>query len=46
MQHDYNQEALDLHRANHGKIEVTAKVPIVVTGDPATEKTEGMERPT
>lgn len=28
MSHDYNQEALDLHKMHHGKIEVTTKVPM------------------
>ncbi len=42
MIHDYNQEALDLHKAHHGKIELKTKVPMNDRGDLSRAYTPGV----
>jgi malate dehydrogenase (oxaloacetate-decarboxylating) len=42
MTHDYNQEALDLHKANHGKIELKTKVPMNDRDDLSRAYTPGV----
>lgn len=42
MNHDYNQEALDLHRAHHGKIELATKVPMNNRDDLSRAYTPGV----
>lgn len=42
MSHDYNQEALDLHKANHGKIELRTKVPMNDRDDLSRAYTPGV----
>jgi malate dehydrogenase (oxaloacetate-decarboxylating) len=42
MQHDYNKEALDLHRDNHGKIEISIKVPLATRDDLSRAYTPGV----
>ncbi len=42
MQHDYNKEALDLHRENHGKIEIGIKVPLANRDDLSRAYTPGV----
>lgn len=42
MQHDYNQEALELHRNNHGKIGTETKVPLNDKDDLARAYTPGV----
>jgi malate dehydrogenase (oxaloacetate-decarboxylating) len=40
--HDYNQEALDLHKLNHGKIELATKVPMNDKDDLSRAYTPGV----
>ncbi len=42
MQHDYNQEALELHKHNHGKIEISTKVPLMDKDDLSRAYTPGV----
>ncbi|MBP6888546.1 MAG: NADP-dependent malic enzyme [Candidatus Pacebacteria bacterium] len=42
MTHDYNQEALDLHKAHHGKIELKTKVPMNDKDDLSRAYTPGV----
>ncbi len=42
MNHDYNQEALELHRAHHGKIEIATKVPMDNRDDLSRAYTPGV----
>ncbi len=42
MVHDYNQEALDLHKAHHGKIELKTKVPMENRDDLSRAYTPGV----
>lgn len=42
MSHDYNQEALLLHREHHGKIEVVSKVPLDTRDDLSRAYTPGV----
>jgi malate dehydrogenase (oxaloacetate-decarboxylating) len=42
MTHDYNQEALDLHKTNHGKIETKTKVPMNDRDDLSRAYTPGV----
>lgn len=42
MSHDYNQEALDLHKAHHGKIELKTKVPMENRDDLSRAYTPGV----
>jgi malate dehydrogenase (oxaloacetate-decarboxylating) len=42
MQHDYNQEALDLHRKGHGKIGTETKVPLDSKEDLSRAYTPGV----
>jgi malate dehydrogenase (oxaloacetate-decarboxylating) len=42
MQHDYNKEALDIHKANHGKIGTETKVPLATKEDLARAYTPGV----
>jgi len=42
MTHDYNKEALELHKLNHGKIEVVSKVPLANRDDLSRAYTPGV----
>lgn len=42
MNHDYNQEALDLHKKHHGKIELSTKVPMQDRDDLSRAYTPGV----
>ena len=42
MNHDYNQEALDLHKENKGKIETKTKVPLLTREDLSRAYTPGV----
>ena len=42
MTHDYNDEALKLHKDNHGKIEIKAKVPLENKDDLSRAYTPGV----
>lgn len=42
MNHDFNQEALELHKKYHGKIEVVPKVPLLTREDLARAYTPGV----
>lgn len=42
MNHNYNQEALDLHKLHHGKIEIIAKVPLNDRDDLSRAYTPGV----
>ena len=42
MSHDYNKEALELHKANHGKIELASKVPMNDKDDLSRAYTPGV----
>lgn len=42
MNHDYNQEALELHLAHHGKIEIATKVPMDNRDDLSRAYTPGV----
>lgn len=42
MSHDYNQEALNLHKLNHGKIELKTKVPMNDRDDLSRAYTPGV----
>jgi malate dehydrogenase (oxaloacetate-decarboxylating) len=42
MSHDYNKEALDLHRLHHGKIELATKVPMNDRDDLSRAYTPGV----
>ncbi|HCC06049.1 TPA: NAD-dependent malic enzyme [Candidatus Nomurabacteria bacterium] len=42
MTHDYNQEALDLHKLHHGKIELNTKVPMNDRDDLSRAYTPGV----
>lgn len=42
MHHDYNQEALVLHKSNHGKIEIKTKVPLDNRDDLSRAYTPGV----
>lgn len=42
MQHDYNKEALELHRENKGKIEIGIKVPLANRDDLSRAYTPGV----
>lgn len=42
MNHNYNQEALDLHKAHHGKIELKTKVPMNDRDDLSRAYTPGV----
>ncbi len=42
MSHDYNQEALDLHKTHHGKIELKTKVPMNDRDDLSRAYTPGV----
>ncbi len=42
MNHDYNKEALELHKKNHGKIELSTKVPMNDRDDLSRAYTPGV----
>ena len=42
MQHDYNKEALELHKTNRGKIETGLKVPLANRDDLSRAYTPGV----
>lgn len=42
MSHDYNQEALELHKAHHGKIELSTKIPMENKDDLSRAYTPGV----